>query len=59
MDLTDEQWAVLDPLIGEQPRRRDKRTDNGRPWCGSREAVTGAICNWIALLHYMGIAHRQ
>ena len=29
MDLTDEQWAVLDPLIGEMPRRADGR---GRPW---------------------------
>jgi hypothetical protein len=23
MDLTDEQWAVLEPLIGELPRRAD------------------------------------
>lgn len=34
MDLTDEQWAVLEPLIGELPRRADGR---GRPWRSSRE----------------------
>jgi transposase len=38
MDLTNEQWAVLDPLIGEMPRRADGR---GRPWRGSREVLNG------------------
>jgi transposase len=28
MDLTDEQWAVLEPLIGAMPRRADA---GGRP----------------------------
>jgi transposase len=34
MDLTDEQWTVLEPLIGALPRRADGR---GRPWRSSRE----------------------
>jgi hypothetical protein len=36
MDLTDEQWAVLEPLIGELPRRADGR---GRPWRGRRTGM--------------------
>ena len=31
-ELTDAQWAILDPLIPEPPRRKDGR---GRPWKGS------------------------
>jgi transposase len=42
MDLTDEQWAVLEPVIGEMPRRADGR---GRPWRSSREVLNGIL--WI------------
>jgi transposase len=42
MDLTDEQWVVLEPLIGEMPRRVDGR---GRPWRSSREVLNGIL--WI------------
>jgi len=42
MDLTDEQWSVLEPLIGEMPRRADGR---GRPWRSSREVLNGIL--WI------------
>jgi transposase len=42
MDLTDEQWNVLEPLIGELPRRADGR---GRPWRSSREVLDGIL--WI------------
>src|SRR5689334_9948515 len=42
MDLTDEQWTVLEPLIGELPRRADGR---GRPWRESREVLNGIV--WI------------
>jgi len=42
MDLTDEQWAVVEPLIGELPRRADGR---GRPWRSSREVLNGIL--WI------------
>jgi transposase len=42
MDLTDEQWAVLERLIGEMPRRADGR---GRPWRSSREVLNGIL--WI------------
>ncbi len=42
MDLTDEQWAVVQPLIGKPPRREDGR---GRPWRDSREVLNGVL--WI------------
>jgi transposase len=42
MDLTDEQWAVVGPLIPEPPRRADGR---GRPWKPSREVLNGVL--WI------------
>ena len=38
MDLTDEQWQVVEPLIGEMPRRTDGR---GRPWRSSRAVLNG------------------
>lgn len=35
MDLANEQWAALDPLIGEMPRRADGqgrlKTQDGQP----------------------------
>jgi transposase len=42
MDLPDEQWTVVEPLIGELPRRADGR---GRPWRSSREVLNGIL--WI------------
>jgi transposase len=42
MDLTNEQWAVLEPLIPEPPRRPDGR---GRPWRPAREVLNGIL--WI------------
>ncbi len=42
MDLTDEQWAVVRPLIGEMRRREDGR---GRPWRDSRQVLDGVL--WI------------
>src|SRR5262245_21314573 len=42
MDLTDEQWSVVEPLIGQMPRRADGR---GRPWRSSREVLDGI--RWI------------
>jgi transposase len=42
MELTDEQWAVLDPLMGVMPRRGDGR---GRPWRSSRDVLNGIL--WI------------
>ncbi len=41
-ELTDEQWAILAPLIPEPPRREDKR---GRPWRDTREVMNGVL--WI------------
>jgi len=40
--LTDEQWAILNPLIAEPIRRDDGR---GRPWRESREVLDGIL--WI------------
>ena len=42
MDLTDEQWNVVGPLIGPMPRRADGR---GRPWQDSRTVLHGIL--WI------------
>jgi transposase len=42
MDLTDEQWAVLKPLIPIPPRRPDGR---GRPWRDARDVLNGIL--WI------------
>jgi transposase len=41
-ELTDEQWAVIEPLIPEPLCRPDGR---GRPWRGSREVMNGIL--WI------------
>src|SRR4028119_1986695 len=42
MDLTDEQWAVIEPLIPEQERQP---TGPGRPWLPAREVMNGIL--WI------------
>ena len=42
MDLTDEQWEVLEPLIPAPPRRGDGR---GRPWRDPRDVLNGIL--WI------------
>ena len=39
MDLTEEQWALLEPLIPKPPRRR------GRPWRNAREVLNGML--WV------------
>jgi transposase len=41
-ELTDEQWALIGPLIPEPPRREDGR---GRPWRETREVIKGVL--WI------------
>jgi transposase len=40
--LTDEQWAIIEPLLPELPRREDGR---GRPWRETREVMDGIF--WI------------
>jgi transposase len=47
VDLTDEQWRVLEPLFPEPAKRADRR---GRPWRGTREVINGVLC-FLALLH--------
>ncbi len=42
MELTDEQWSVLEPLIAEPPRREDGK---GRPRRHPREVLDGIL--WI------------
>lgn len=42
MDLKDEQWAVLAPLIPKPRRRADGR---GRPWRDHREVLNGIL--WV------------
>ncbi len=42
MDLTDEQWTVIEPLIPEQERQP---TGPGRPWLPARDVMNGSL--WI------------
>jgi transposase len=42
VDLTDEQWAVLEPLLPRPRRRPDGR---GRPWRDPRDVLNGIL--WI------------
>jgi transposase len=41
-ELTDEQWAVIEPHLPELPRREDGR---GRPWRENREVMNGIL--WV------------
>lgn len=43
MDLTDEQWAMIEPLIPEEERVPKPR--RGRPWRSPREVLSGIL--WI------------
>nr|MBA2692055.1 transposase [Rubrobacter sp.] len=40
MDLTDEQWELLEPLIPKPPLREDGR---GRPWRDPRDVLKGIL----------------
>jgi transposase len=42
MDLTDEQWSIIQPLIPDPTRRPDGK---GRPWRDSRDVMNGVL--WI------------
>jgi transposase len=41
-ELTDEQWAIIEPLLPSLPCREDRR---GRPWRDNREVLNGIL--WI------------
>lgn len=41
-ELTDLEWAILDALIPEPPRRNDGR---GRPWKARRSVLNGIL--WV------------
>jgi transposase len=43
MDLTDEQWAIIEPLIPEEERLKEPRL--GRPWRDPRDVLNGVL--WI------------
>ena len=42
MEMTDEQWEKVEPLLSKLPRRADGR---GRPWKPSREVLDAIL--WI------------
>jgi transposase len=42
MNLTNHQWALIEPLLPSLPRRRDGR---GRPWRDDRQTLNGIL--WI------------
>ena len=41
-DLTDEEWAIIEPLLPPLPRRADGR---GRPWNEPRRVLNGIL--WV------------
>ena len=41
-DLTDAQWAFIEPMLPKLPRRTDGR---GRPWRDSRQVLNGIL--WV------------
>ena len=43
MDLTDEQWAIVEPLIPEEERSLQGK--RGRPWRDPRDVLNGVL--WI------------
>lgn len=46
MDLTDEQWQILEPLVREKPRRRGRKIDGrGRPRISPRPIWNGIL--WV------------
>jgi transposase len=53
VDLTDEQWAVLEPLIPEPPCRPDRR---GRLWRDAREVLDGVL--WVLRMALPGATYR-
>lgn len=42
MDLTDEQWVALEPLLPKPPKRAD---GPARPWRDTREVLNGVL--WV------------
>jgi transposase len=42
VDLTEEQWEVVEPLIPDPPRRAD---GEGRPWRDPRAVLNGIL--WV------------
>lgn len=42
MDLTEEQWNIVEPILPKDPVRPDRR---GRPWSDRRTVLNGAL--WI------------
>src|SRR5215469_7234444 len=55
MELTDEPWRVLGPLIGQLPRRADGR---GRPWRSSREVLNGIVWIWRTAAQWHDLPER-
>jgi transposase len=51
MDLKDEQWAVVEPLLPKAPRRADGK---GRPRVDDRAILNGILwvyAGWFARIH--------
>lgn len=44
MDLTDEQWSIIQPLIPDPPRRSDGK---GRPWKDARDIINGVFYGYV------------
>lgn len=42
MNLTDQQWQIVSPVLGSDPVRSDRR---GRPWSNQRDVFNGIL--WV------------
>ena len=45
MDLTDEQWVVLEPLVPGKERCRARK--RGQPWTGPGDVLNGVLMSVI------------
>lgn len=55
MDLTNEQWAILEPFIPKPRRRPDGR---GRPWRDPRDVLNGILWSLKTGAHWGDLPRR-
>ena len=53
MDVTDEQWAMLESLIPEEERQPSGR---GRPWRPARDVFNGILWIFVDLANRCSVA---
>jgi transposase len=56
VDLTDEQWIVISPLIPDPPKRPDSK---GRPWKDSRRDIMNGVLYGYYVLEHLGMSCQE